>query len=392
MKYTTAIAALLSVSAQTTTTTTKPERGNAEVVYANTLKCGQCVKGGYNFCFQGTDGDVVAAANAAPTSTCCEDGTCTEASNTAYSCSAAYSDVEYALSFCPQKQAKCGDKQEVTFDEVNEEENITITGLTEGETCSYTIKSKKGSPAFKMSDASADDTKVNVTYVEYAKSKSKATTTAAKGTDKSPKEGLPVRDQTFEDSGEQGKKTGQSKPARKKADGTETSEEGVTKEKEYIKKKKANDEEEKKEKEEKEGEGFFKKAFGKEDEEEKTDAEKGEKTKPAAGETEADTTATEGYGAPTKGTYSATSKGYKTFGTVGQGDNKEGVKESADKVEAERGMIVSVTAVADQGTDTILLETGNYDFLEEYVFTEETSATGLRAAFAAVALVGAAMF
>jgi hypothetical protein len=34
-----------------------------------------------------------------------------------------------------------------------------------------------------------------------------------------------------------------------------------------------------------------------------------------------------GYGVPTKGSYNSTDKGYKTFGTVGQGPNTEGVKD-----------------------------------------------------------------
>ena len=53
-------------------------------------------------------------------------------------------------------------------------------------------------------------------------------------------------------------------------------------------------------------------------------------------------------------------------------------------------MIVSVTAVADQGGDTILLETGNYDFLEEYVWDSAKRVQALT--LAAVALVGASMF
>merc|ERR1712127_294294 len=117
----------------------------------------------------------------------------------------------------------------------------------------------------------------------------------------------------------------------------------------------------------------------------------GGKPKPAEDETEEATEAVEGYGEPTKGSYSATEKGYKTFGTTGQGENTEGAKESSDSEEGNRGMIVTVTAVADQASDTILLETGNYDFLEEYTWDEE-AATGLKAvALSALAVISASM-
>lgn len=84
-----------------------------------------------------------------------------------------------------------------------------------------------------------------------------------------------------------------------------------------------------------------------------------------------ETEAVTGYGQPTKGSYSTTDKGYKTFGTEGQGKDKEGLKsETSDKKDC-RQMRVTVTAVADQGTDTILLEMGAYDFIEEYEWVED---------------------
>lgn len=272
--------------------------------------------------------------------------------------------------------------------------------MTAGESCSYTIKSSKGSPYFKVSnESSINDAKVNITYIEYAEDKVNKTSVTGAGSDKSPKEGTPARNQSFENSGEQGNSTkgGQNKPGRKKSDGNMTTDEKVDLEKEYIEKKEEYDEEKA---DEDEG-GFFKRpkdgdekarAAKGDGDKEMSDEEFGGKRKPADDEMEENTEAVEGYGKPTKGSYNSTDKGYKTFGTTGQGENKEGAKESSDSESQERGMIVSVTAVADQGTDTILLETGNYDFLEEYVW-DETSAKGLQAlTLAAVALVGASMF
>jgi len=111
------------------------------------------------------------------------------------------------------------------------------------------------------------------------------------------------------------------------------------------------------------------------------------KPKPAEGEGFNETESVEGYGKPTKGSYNSTDKGYKTFGTEGQGNNTEGVMDKDSSKTSERGMYVTVTAVADQGSDTILLETGNYDFLDEYTW-EESSARALGTITFAAALVG----
>lgn len=46
------------------------------VTYDATLKCGKCIKGGFNFCFVGTDGDVLASGATDPTATCCQDSLC----------------------------------------------------------------------------------------------------------------------------------------------------------------------------------------------------------------------------------------------------------------------------------------------------------------------------
>jgi hypothetical protein len=121
------------------------------VTYDASLKCGKCIKGGYNYCFVGTDGDVVASGGSEPTATCCEDSTCNTASDSDYVCSSTYTDAEYALTMCPQKQDNCGTNQTVTFTETGTESNLTVSGLSDGDSCTYIIKSSKGSPCFKVS-------------------------------------------------------------------------------------------------------------------------------------------------------------------------------------------------------------------------------------------------
>ena len=78
------------------------------------------------------------------------------------------------------------------------------------------IKSSKGSPAYSVSeDSNITDSKVNITYIEFESTKTNITSNGT-GSDKSPKEGMPARNQSYENSGEQGNssKGGQKKPAR----------------------------------------------------------------------------------------------------------------------------------------------------------------------------------
>jgi hypothetical protein len=69
-----------------------------------------------------------------------------------------------------------------------------------------------------------------------------------------------------------------------------------------------------------------------EETEDTNDEEWGGKPRPADGEGMKQTDAVEGYGLPTKGLYEVEEKGYKTFGSTGQGDNTEGVKDVSDSV------------------------------------------------------------
>lgn len=160
-----------------------------------------------------------------------------------------------------------------------------------------------------------------------------------------------------------------------------TKNESVDAEKKAVDEQKKN--KKKKEDQEKENEGF--RPFKKDEEEVVVDV----KEKPKEGESISETEAVAGYGEPTKGAYDATEKGFKTFGTEGQGKDKEGLKgEKSDKKDC-RQMRVSVTAVDDQATDTILLEIGAYDFIEEYEWVEEGSS---KLALAFSSLVAASFF
>lgn len=143
----------------------------ASAAYSADLRCGKCIKEGYNFCFVGTDTQTFDKDNK-PETTCCQDTNCAQASNSSWTCSGSYSDPDYALTFCPFKKSKCGDTAEVTFGStVNLTQQLTIANLSEGETCSFKIKSKCHSPGFrKVRSRGMNDSNTEVSFIEYKKS------------------------------------------------------------------------------------------------------------------------------------------------------------------------------------------------------------------------------
>lgn len=96
------------------------------------------------------------------------------------------------------------------------------------------MRSTKYSPAFQLSDAStADDTKMEITFVEFDEAKVTPTTEeAGPGAEQSPVIGLPLRNQTYEDSGIQGNL--QMKAPRLMENGNMTLGESIIQEKEYL--------------------------------------------------------------------------------------------------------------------------------------------------------------
>ena len=111
--------------------------GISTATYSADLKCGKCINAGYNFCFVGTDTETFDKDNL-PEATCCQDTTCAQASNSSWTCSGAYSDTDYAKTFCPFKKDKCGSNANITFgNNVNETQQITVQNMSEGETCSF---------------------------------------------------------------------------------------------------------------------------------------------------------------------------------------------------------------------------------------------------------------
>lgn len=71
---------------------------------------------------------------------------------------------------CPFKKSKCGNDQNITFDNSNENKTFTVKNLSAGESCTFMIKSKCGSPAFKVENKTyMNDSNCNITFIEYEK-------------------------------------------------------------------------------------------------------------------------------------------------------------------------------------------------------------------------------
>lgn len=68
--------------------------------HSNSMHCGDCVRQGWNYCFNGEDGEEEDRHNHFE-STCCKNDTCEQATDDKYTCSAQYTDDIYALSMCP---------------------------------------------------------------------------------------------------------------------------------------------------------------------------------------------------------------------------------------------------------------------------------------------------
>jgi len=74
------------------------------------------------------------------------------------------------------------------------------------------------------------------------------------------------------------------------------------------------------------------------------------------------TKAYEGYGLPSKGIYNTKMKGFKTFGSVGQGPIPRGVKEYDAKVCQPRNIVLTVYATKDWDNKIFDVEFGAWTF------------------------------
>lgn len=89
-----------------------------------------------------------------------------------------------------------------------------------------------------------------------------------------------------------------------------------------------------------------------------------------------------GYGKPSSGTYDPAEKGYKTFGTLGQGNKAEGAKDRTKGNCVAREQYVTITAKKDtSASDTVLLEVGSFAFDTTGAMAIKAAAASLLVAF-----------
>jgi hypothetical protein len=70
--------------------------------------------------------------------------------------------------------------------------------MTDGDSCTYKIKASTCSPTFKISDQSTvDGSQVDITFVEFDSFKVEISEQVGAGSDKSPENGAPKRNQKF---------------------------------------------------------------------------------------------------------------------------------------------------------------------------------------------------
>jgi hypothetical protein len=119
---------------------------DVQIDFNANLKCGACIRGNYLYCVNGKEGD--ADLSLKPQVCCQSAANCPQATNTAWTCSNAYSSKMLAKNLCPFNKANCGPSNNITFAVWNMQEGVQIS-LGPGETCSYMISAECGMPAFK---------------------------------------------------------------------------------------------------------------------------------------------------------------------------------------------------------------------------------------------------
>jgi hypothetical protein len=176
------------------------------ITFDTTLNCGKCILGGFSYCFQGGDGMTVATGVTPPTGECCQRGDtgCAPLSDTSYSCSQTYRDLNYAITMCPQIEDTCGNKQSMALAAVDDTDSVAPTGFVHGDTCTYRSKTTCGAPGFELTAGSlVNDLEVEVTWFTYAsqntvgESVSSLSTAIADRAAQSPILDAPTRDQRF---------------------------------------------------------------------------------------------------------------------------------------------------------------------------------------------------
>lgn len=241
----------------------------------------------------------------------------------------------YTLAACPQNQDKCGDLVvgDIEIAEAGETKTAKLMNMAVGDTCSFRMVVKCGAPVFDINEykPAASGVDFKVTYLEFDGNKAdKVGKSKSKG---QPSFGdkWPAKDAEFKFAGkaEKGK---QKLPRKKGKKGGQDVTSGL-------------------------------------------DA--------TAADTAAEGEATAGFGTPTWGFYNPAEGGFKSYGTNGQGKQKDGIRTKNDTKCRDRMMLITITAVKKEGTRRILAETqdmilnlGSAHFMNYGMILSATAALG----------------
>ena len=140
--------------------------------------CGDCIRGNYIYCVKGPlFGAEFLNDDSKPTGVCCaKESLCGDyINNPEWSCSDKYTDNIYQYNICPMSHVKCGGDSWITVGQpTGSGEQITVTknirDLSQGETCTYRVKSVCGAPTFTTApggDWSSKLSNFNITGVEF---------------------------------------------------------------------------------------------------------------------------------------------------------------------------------------------------------------------------------
>lgn len=68
------------------------------------------------------------------------------------------------------------------FDTIGDTDTIRITAMSEGDSCSYKIKSSRGSPAFKIDDSyTMSASNFEISYLEFDEAKTTVSYSSGEG-------------------------------------------------------------------------------------------------------------------------------------------------------------------------------------------------------------------
>lgn len=140
------------------------------------LKCSHCIIRGHVFCHKGKDREQYDAVE--PEHHCCKSiSDCPMMFNPEWRCSSDFAHKDYALAMCPQDIKKCGINNKFVLSTIGSYKYATpaIAKMEKGDTCTYEVETKCGSPYFMAHEDSKiyEKEKLRVSFLEWDRQRMK---------------------------------------------------------------------------------------------------------------------------------------------------------------------------------------------------------------------------